>query len=226
MWRADLQGLWRCVTLALVASVVVVQASPGLAAGPSNTLTLTNPSSATLTNDPVQLGRPFVQGEIPSFPQALVNGTLLLTQADVKTRWPDGSVKHAILSFILPSLAANASATVTVQNQTSGNNTPLTAAEMLGSNFNFDAAMELTNGGTTVSASARQMLQDGNVTYWTQGPVATTVILAAARAGNHQHVPARTPAKSRTMPQSKQKPWPLLDTIQQWLRNTLGQEGH
>ncbi|OGL86151.1 hypothetical protein A3I40_03370, partial [Candidatus Uhrbacteria bacterium RIFCSPLOWO2_02_FULL_48_12] len=105
-----------------------------------------------------------------------MNGSPIFTQADVKERWPDGSVKHSIISFILPSLNAGAAATVTFQNQTSGNNTPLTATQMLGSNFNFDAAMELTNG-STVTASARRMLQDGNFTYWTQGPIATTIIL-------------------------------------------------
>jgi hypothetical protein len=126
----------------------------------------------------VQIGRPFVQGEITNFPQAVVSGSGLLTQADVKNRYPDGSVKFAVISFLLPSLPANGSVTVNFVNQTTGNNTALTQSQMLASNFNFDAQMFLTNGGVTLPADARTMLANGNYTYWTSGPVATTILLA------------------------------------------------
>jgi hypothetical protein len=48
---------------------------------------------------------------------------------------------------------------------------------MLAASYDFNAIIEISNG-STVSASARQMLQSGNFTYWTSGPVATTIILA------------------------------------------------
>jgi len=36
---------------------------------------------------PLRFARAFVQGEIAAFPGACVNGTPVLTQADVKQRW-------------------------------------------------------------------------------------------------------------------------------------------
>jgi len=155
---------------------------PGWAA--VNSLTITEKDNTTTANYPIQIGRPFVQGEIAQFPQAVIDGSPVTTQADVKKRWPDGSVKHAILSFLIPTLSANSTVTVTFQNQASGNNTALTKTQMLDAAFDFDAVMELTNG-TTVSASARTMLNGDAFTVWTSGPIATTIVLAdhsAARA--------------------------------------------
>ncbi|HEY1756096.1 MAG TPA: Ig-like domain-containing protein [Bryobacteraceae bacterium] len=145
---------------------------------PSDTITITDVSGITQTNYPEQVGRPFVDGEISNYPVAIVNGFPLFTQADVKNRYPDGSVKFAILSFLLPTLPANGSVTVAFGNQSTGNNTPLTQAQMLDPSFNFDAQMLLTSGSAAQSASARTMLTNGNFSYWTSGPVATTVILA------------------------------------------------
>jgi len=142
-----------------------------------NTVTVTEKAGVSTTNYPMQIGRPFVQGEIQNFPQVLINGVSVFTQADVKQRWSDGSVKHAVLSFLIPNFSANSSVTLSFQNQSSGNNTPLTSAEMLGSQYNFNATMDLTSGGITKTASARTMLQNGDYTLWTSGPVATTVIL-------------------------------------------------
>ncbi len=115
----------------------------------------------------------------------LIDGTPVATQADVKQRWPDGSVKHAILSVLVPTIPANGSVTLTFQNQADGNNTPLSQSDMLASNFDFDAVLQIASGTDTRSASARTMLTDGSFTCWTSGPIATTVILAdhsAARA--------------------------------------------
>jgi hypothetical protein len=155
----------------------------------------------------VQFGRPFKAAEISDYPQVLLGGTAVPTQADVKQRWGDGSVKHAVISFILPSLAAGASVTyvavfsrwpktkepkktfrshayvplrsVTFQNQLSadGGSPVLTQSEMLNSRFNFDAVTEIVNT-STVSASARAMLTAGKYVIWTSGGIATTIVLA------------------------------------------------
>ncbi|NOT60943.1 MAG: hypothetical protein HOP19_12060, partial [Acidobacteria bacterium] len=168
-----LSGL-AAVWLALV-SVPLAMAQ----ANASNFITIREKAGITTTNYPIQIARPFKQGEIKNFPRAVINGTNQRTQADVKARWADGSVKHAVLAFYLPTLAANSTVTVTFNNQTSGlNANALTKANMLGSSFNFNARMELTNGATIASASARDMLNADKYSSWTQGPVATTIILA------------------------------------------------
>lgn len=151
--------------------------------GAENSIALTNVSGAAQTNYPLRFARLFVKGEIPNFPQVVINGTAANTQADVKQRWPDKSVKHAIISVVVPSLTASpkrtsGGLTLTFQDQPSGHNAPLSRAEMLDTAFNFDAVMSLTSGGQTKTASAREMLEKGNYTVWASGPVATTITLA------------------------------------------------
>lgn len=142
-----------------------------------NGIVITNTSGVRQINYPIQIGRPFVEGHIPNFPQAVVAGTPVFTQADVKSRWGNGSVKHSIISFILSNIEPGQSINVNFQNQTTSNNTPLTKEEMLDPKYNFDAVMELTNGEITKKVSARTMLQNGDYEYWTQGPISTTIIL-------------------------------------------------
>ncbi|MBI3426506.1 MAG: hypothetical protein HY011_26565 [Acidobacteria bacterium] len=145
---------------------------------PANFVTIREKAGVTTKQYPIQLGRVFVQGEIPNFPRAVLNGTGLTTQADVKSRWPDGSVKHAVLTFYLPTLSARSSVTITFINQTSGNNTGfMSKREMQASKLNFDALTELTQGGS-VSASARDMLDADKFEYWNKGSVSTSIILA------------------------------------------------
>ena len=155
---------------------------------PTNFITIKEKAGVTSSQYPIQIGRPFVPGEIPNFPKAVANGTAVATQADVKGRWPDGSVKHAIISFYLPTLAANSTVTVTFANQTSGNAAGFLAkADMLGTGVDFDATMALTNGSTTVSASARSMLSNDKFEYWLKGSIMTSVIIAdhsAARSAD------------------------------------------
>lgn len=147
-------------------------------------------SLTTESNLPVQIGRYFMQSEIQNYPQVLVNNSALLTQADVKNRWPDGSVKFAVLSFVIPTINAQTPINLSFQDQLSGHNTNfLTQSQMLATNYDFDASIELTNSQSnqTISASARAMLAAGHFSYWLTGEVATSVIIAdhsAARSAD------------------------------------------
>jgi hypothetical protein len=89
-----------------------------------NFATLRNVSGSTVTNYPLRFARVFAEGEIPDYPKISVDGTPIDTQADVKTRWGDDSVKHCIMSAIISSAANNTDLELTFQNQVSGNNTP------------------------------------------------------------------------------------------------------
>ena len=144
----------------------------------ANSITIRNASGAIRKNYPYQFGRPFVDGAIANQPQVLVNGQPVATQADVKNRYPDGSVEFAVIAVVIPALPASGSLTLTFQNQSAGSNTPLTQAQMLASSYNFDASMALTPvSGTAQAASARTMLQNGDYKLWTSGPVAQTIML-------------------------------------------------
>jgi len=148
-----------------------------LPAGVTDTITITNASGVAVTNYPFQFGRPFVQGEIPHYPQVLVNGTSIPTQADIKNKYPDGSIKFAVISIIIPSIPASGSISLSIADQASGSNVPLTTAQMMANGFDFDASINLTQSGVTKSADARTMLANGDYTYWAAGPIATTIIL-------------------------------------------------
>ncbi len=143
----------------------------------SDTVTIHETSGSAQANRPVSISRAFVQGEITNFAQASIGGTPVLTQCDVKNRWPDGSLKFAIVSFVISSLPANGSVTVSFSNQATGNNTGfLAASDMLAAGYNFDAQIQET-GTSSHAISARTMLSNGNFRYWLQGPVVTAVIL-------------------------------------------------
>src|SRR5271155_749064 len=144
----------------------------------ANSISVTNASGGAISNYPYQFGRPFVDGAIANQPRVLINGQLVVSQADVKNRYPDGSVEFAVIAVVIPAIPASGSLTLTFQNQSAGNNTPLTAAQMLASTYDFDASMALTPvGGTALAASARTMLQNGDYKLWTSGPVAQTIML-------------------------------------------------
>jgi Bacterial Ig domain len=156
-------------------------------------ITISDTSGSGQTNRPVSIARPFVQGEIANFAQANINGTALLTQCDVKNRWPDNSLKFAIVSFVVPTIPANGSVVVTFSNQSSGNNTGFLAqSDMLDPAFNFEAQIQLT-GTASHNISARSILNAasacndpgsdpdggsaGKCMYWLKGPIVTAVIL-------------------------------------------------
>jgi hypothetical protein len=155
-------------------------------------VTITDASGLGQTNRPVSIARPFAQGEIANFAQASIGGSALLTQCDVKNRWPDGSLKFAVISFVIPSISANGSVVVSFANQSTGNNTGFLAqSDMLNSAYNFDGQIRLS-GTASHNISARGVLSaagscsdpgsdpDGGqfeCTYWLKGPIVTAVIL-------------------------------------------------
>jgi hypothetical protein len=159
----------------------------------TNSITIHDTSKRNQANRPISVSRPFVQGEIPNYVLASIGTTPLETQTDVKNRWPDGSVKFAIVSFVVPSLPANGSVLVTFSNYSSANNQGFLGKEdMLGVDYNFDAQIQMT-AGKTLTASARSILSaaercadpgydpsnpaSGLCRYWLKGPVVTAVIL-------------------------------------------------
>lgn len=167
----------------------------------SDTITIWEKSGTTQSNMPVQIGRPFVQGEIADYPQVGICtdstcasvSSWLTTQADVKQHWSDGSVRHAIVSFLVPSISGNATMYLTFRNQTTCNcgssartSAGITKASML-ANYNFDAIISLVNGSTSATSHAATILNawdgtsssvTGPAQLWVEGSIATTLILA------------------------------------------------
>lgn len=128
-----------------------------------NTITVSSP--VTVTDYPFQFGRAFVQGEVAEFAQVILNGEPVPTQCDVKNRWPDDSLKFAIIAVVLPTLTAGIPATVQFVNTDNGNNEPSDIPDI-------DAEIIITDG----SASLRDMIDIGCFERWTSGPIAQTLV--------------------------------------------------
>ncbi len=149
------------------------------------------------TRVPVTFGQVFAPGHIgagTSVVGRLADGTGVPLQVDVKARHADGSLRHAVLSTVLPRLAAGASATVElVKSGTVTANTAATPDAML--NAGFTSKVAIVVGGVTYTASADQLLRTGTYTTWLAGPVATEWMVDAplkTSAGQpHPHLTAR-----------------------------------
>ena len=157
-------------------SLLLLGVATPLITASGNGIVIADISGSPQANSPETITRFFKQGEIPHYAQAIVNGAHLLTQCDVKNRWPDGSLKFAIISFILPDVDSSG-VLVTFQDQETGNNTGyLTQSKMLEPAYNFDATMTLA-GITRSTIRARDILSGGHFTYWLKGPIVTAVIV-------------------------------------------------
>ncbi len=158
---------------------VLLAAAPAFAPLPSgafaNVLRIGNPTTQALSNYPLQFGRAFRSGEVAQCPQVYFKGTALETQTDVKNRHGDGSLRFAVVSVMIPSLASGESADLELRPASCGSNTALTRDQML-ADFNFDASVILNAGGAG-NVSARNMMLAGKYRLWTSGPIVTTAII-------------------------------------------------
>ena len=155
-----------------------------------NSITVTDLSGGASSGHPFTLSRVFVQGEIVNFPKPTIGGSApAVWQADIKNRWPDGSVKHALISF-LAAVGANASVTILFVNDanpcSSGNQAACDAASLSqvgmlafdtgGGASSFGAAFSGVASSIIKTANIRTMIGAGNWTYWLRGPAVTQVI--------------------------------------------------
>lgn len=148
--------------------------SSGGASNPDNAVVITEASSTTQTAPITFLGQ-FAQGEIANYVQVLVEGSPA-GQAYVTARYGDGSVQHAAVAVPL-ALTSGQSKTITFQNTGSApSTTPETKANML-ANYDFDSVISLTQGGTTYTASARDMLTADDYEVVLSGPDYTAIYL-------------------------------------------------
>jgi len=155
------------LAVAAVPPVVAPARARAATAAVPNTLTIVEKAGVTTAGYPIQIGRPFREGEIREAPQAVLDGTPVATQADVKTRWRDGSVQHAVVSFVAPTLRAKKSITVGFRDQPAAAGDGTLPPRL-------DATLSVN--GTRVSADA--MIAAGAYTYWLRGPIVTSIVVA------------------------------------------------
>lgn len=168
---------WTFCAVAVFISGACLYTSEALAQLPANTVEVQVTRSGAEPRAPVQLGRPFRQGEILHRPIAIVDGQELNTQADIKQRWPDGSVRHATLSFHVQGKPGERKLISFADSTAPAHTVPFAPGSVLDGSYNFDMTLVATSGLTTRQVSAREMLVNGDYEVWLHGDIATTVIL-------------------------------------------------
>jgi hypothetical protein len=155
-------------------------------------------SSTTLTqtNVPVTFGQVFAQGNLLATDKLtgrLEDGTTVPLQVDVKATHADGSVRHAIISAVVPSIAA---AKVRTMSLVKGGTAPtgtVTTDSLLRTGFSLSVHANV--GGVDYYASADELLKSAVPTTWLNGPVATewqvSAPLRSSSGAQHPHLSAR-----------------------------------
>lgn len=158
---------------------------------------LQNTSSTVQTSVPVTFGQVFAVGAIKPadvMVGRLEDNTLVPLQMDVKATHADGSVRHAVLSAIVPSVAASATRTMSLlKNGTAAAASSVTPAQLVAAGFT--ASTSATINGVKYSASADQLLKAGAKGTWLAGSVANEWLVSAplttAAGVAHPHLTAR-----------------------------------
>ncbi|NNF66980.1 MAG: hypothetical protein HKM98_05680 [Gammaproteobacteria bacterium] len=131
-------------------------------------------NSTTASDIPVTFGQLFARGDIAagnSVDARLENGATAPLQVDVKSRYPDGSLKHAVLSTIVPSLQGGQD--LDLELMACEEHEQFSNVELSDLPADYDAVTSINIGGTTWTASLRQSMQSGAAQQWMEGFVAT-----------------------------------------------------
>lgn len=157
--------------------------------GLDNSIRIHDVSGTAQTGRPFTVLMVFMQGEFPSgtFPKPRIDGTVPAAwQTDVKSRWPDGSILTAFVSFPV-ALAAGGSVKVDfvpdgnachLGDQATCEAAALDQSGMLGFlGGAWNAQIRGTANSISYTVDAKTMLAAGAWRYWLRGPVVTRVIV-------------------------------------------------
>lgn len=155
-------------------------------------------TSATLTqnNVPVTFGQVFAPGHMQAtdvLAGRLEDGTIVPLQVDVKAKHADGSVRHAIISAVVPSIAPAAVRTMSLAKGGTAAGAAATVDSLM--RTGFSSSVHANIGGVDYYASADDLLKSGKATTWLTGSVATewevSAPLRTASGTVHPHLSAR-----------------------------------
>ncbi|WP_084677073.1 hypothetical protein [Massilia niastensis] len=147
------------------------------------------------SNVPFTFGQVFAAGHLPAgttLSGRLDDGSTVPLQLDIKATHPDGSVRHAVVSGIAPSLK---SATQTLSLVQGSAATGAEVSPSVAINSGFTASVNATINGVRYTASADALLKSGKFTKWLSGPVANewhvSAPLTTSAGVAHPHLAAR-----------------------------------
>ena len=149
---------------------------------------------------PVTFGQVFRASDLPAGRglTATVDGRAVALQVDRKASWPDGSLRHAVLSARIPHLGAGEHALLTLSKTALSDNAAQSSAPQIKLNdllaTTFDATIALERDGQRYHLSARTLLQNARDTgackdwaqtckQWLAGPLVSEWIVGAPLVG-------------------------------------------
>lgn len=173
----------------------VLSTSSLLSNQPITTLTIDSTGAVNQKDIPITFGQIFSVGDLQvgtSLSGRLDNGTLIPLQVEVKATHADSSVRHAIISAVLPSLAVNQSVKLELLKSTYIPTAPiLTPQEVV--NKGFKAGVSITIGGIVYTANAQDAINNGK--KWLSGALANEWVfstpLKTSSGIAHPHLQAR-----------------------------------
>lgn len=132
----------------------------------------------------VTFGQVFKDGDVPhgATLAATLNGQPVTLQVNPKATNPDGSLRHAVLTAMVPSLPAGARLPLTLYTGAALTGPTIGLSQLLATGY--DAKISLNIGGTLYTANARSLLQaaslagacgawDPQCNIWLSGPLAS-----------------------------------------------------
>lgn len=167
--------------------LVVPLLSGAVSTNLDNSSTHYDASGSTQTSRPVTHLKWFAQGEIPNCPRAYDGATPLTSQADVRTRWSDGSVQQVVMSYKF-TVTGNSSKKVNFRDTgASCVNTGYLTYAQISALTDADAQVEITSNSITHTMNLKTMLvalgsistdQESLGAFYTlRGAVATEIVV-------------------------------------------------
>ena len=153
-------------------------------------------SAAAQTNVPVTFAQVFAPGHLvtaASLVGRLDSGVAVPLQLNVKALHPDGSVRHAVISAVLPELRAGEIRTMTLDRSAAVNNPVGDVASLLGAGFT--ASFNATINGVRYTASADELMKAASPKAWLNGGTVNewqvSAPLKTSAGVEHPHLSAR-----------------------------------
>lgn len=159
------------------------------------TISISASNDVAQNNVPVTFGQIFREGDLQATEGLvgnLADGTRIPLQLNIKAKHSDGSVRHALISAMIPRVTPTAVSMELIKTDSHTNPTTVTPQDLISKGFKANVIIKL--GGVDYAVNAEDIL-GGQSVKWIEGSVANEWIVSAPlkdAAGNvHPHLHAR-----------------------------------
>lgn len=152
-------------------------------------LDLSDSSNATRENVPVTFGQVFKAGDVPAGATLVgrIGSQGVNLQVDAKATHSDGSLRHAVITALLPKLEAGAQLKLElVSSKSAASPTPVALSDLLARGF--DTSLSINLAGKTFQVSVANLLKAGTPESWLSGVlVSEWLVSAPLESGGQPH---------------------------------------